>query len=325
MLRVMSEGLWAELRRATMRNQSRMWAIDALGAAVDALIAAIETGKDTLTPEPEVRKAEGFFEAVRQAAWKHIDEKYKGAEFEHLVHRLFECIYKDGRVEHWGGAGEKGADLIVFTRDPLGIEYKIAVQVKLYEGVQDSTKALSQIKQAREHHRVDAGVVVTTAEQVSEAFLAKREALEEELGIDIRVVDRDELVELVMAHLGTAKANIRDDLLELLRKSAVSSELLESTPVTNSIYEELQRRPMSAAQRAGMRVFHQHRGDGAHLIRVELPREAAEGAEDPAAQDVAGCLRRVAPQARGRRIESSSNADSGTTTTRVDLIMELAR
>lgn len=164
--------------RATMRNQSRMWSIDALGAAVDALIEAMETGKDTRTPEPEVQKAEGFFEAVRRAAWQHIESKYKGAEFEHLVHRLFECIYRDGRVEHWGGAGEKGADLIVFTRDPLGIEYKIAVQVKLHEGTEGDTTALDQIEKARKHHRVDAGVVVTTAEQMSEPFLARREALE---------------------------------------------------------------------------------------------------------------------------------------------------
>src|SRR5262249_21249355 len=147
--------------------------------------------------------------------------------FEHLVRRLFERIYKDGRVEHWGGAGEKGADLIVFTRDPLGIEYKIAVQVKLHEGTEHDTKALSQIKLAREYHKVDAGVVVTTAEQMSETFQARREALEEELGIDIRVVDRDEFVELVMAHLGKAKANVRDDVIDLLRRSAVSPELRE--------------------------------------------------------------------------------------------------
>jgi hypothetical protein len=311
--------------RATMRNQSRMWSIDALGAAVDALIDAIETGKDTHTPEPEVQKAEGFFEAVRQAAWKHINEKYKGAEFEHLVRRLFECIYKDGRVEHWGGVGEKGADLIVFTRDPLGIEYKIAVQVKLHEGTEHDTKALSQIKLAREYHKVDAGVVVTTAEQMSEMFQARREALEEELAIDIRVVDRDEFVELVMAHLGKAKANVRDDVIDLLRRSAVSPELRESTPVTDRVYEELQRVPMSEAQRAGMRVFHQNRGGGAHLVRVELPREAAEGTEDQAARDVAAYLQRLAPQARGPRIEASCDAGPGTTASRVDLTLELAR
>lgn len=310
--------------RATMRNQSRMWSIDALGAAVDALINAIDAGKDTHTPEPEVQKAEGFFEAVRQAAWQHIASKYKGAEFEHLVRRLFECIYGDGRVEHWGGKGEKGADLIVFTRDPLGIEYKIAVQVKLHEGVEDDARALSQIKQAREYHKVDAGVVVTTAEEMSEAFQARREALEENLGIDIRVVNRDELVELVMAHLGKAKASVREEIVDLLRQSTVSAEPRESTPLTDRIYEELQRLPMSGVQRAGMAVFHQNRGSGAHLVRVELPNAANESGGDQASRDVAAYLQRVAPEARARRIEVTSIAGTGTTTTRVDLTVELA-
>jgi hypothetical protein len=238
---------------------------------------------------------------------------------------LFECIYKDGRVEHWGGAGEKGADLIVFTRDPLGIEYKIAVQVKLHEGTEDDTKALSQIKQAREYHKVDAGVVVTTAELMSETFQVRREELEEELGIDIRVVDRDEFVELVMAHLGKAKANVRDDIVDLLRRSTVTSEPLEDTPLTGRIYEELQRVPMPEAQHAGMRVFHQNRGGGVHLVRVELPREAAEDTEDQATRDVAAYLQRLVPQARGRRIEASCDAGPGKTMSRVDLTLELAR
>jgi hypothetical protein len=196
--------------------------------------------------------------------------------------------------------------------------------VKLHEGVDGDTRALAQIEQAREHHKVDAGVVVTTAEQMSEAFLARRDVLQEQLGIDIRVVNRDELVELVMAHLGKAKANVHEDIVGLLRQSAMSAELLESTPVTDRVYEELQRLPMSEAQRAGMAVFHQNRGSGVHLIRVELPSEATEGAEDQAPGAVAGYLQRVAPQARIRRVEVSTAAGTETTTTRVDLTMELA-
>lgn len=309
--------------RATMRNMSRMWAIDALGAAVDALIEAIETGKDTRTPELEVRKAEGFFEAVRQAAWQHIESKYKGAEFEHLVRRLFECIYKDGRVEHWGGAGERGADLIVFTQDPLGIEYKIAVQIKLHEGVEYDTTALAQIENAKKHHKIDAGVVVTMAEQMSEAFQLRREVLEEELGIDIRVVSRDEFIELVMAHLGKAKANTREAIVDLLRRSAISPEPLECTPVTDRIYEELQRLPILEAQREQMDVFHQNRGGGVHLVRVELPSKATKGAKDQAAQAVAGYIEQAVPQARDRRVEVTICEGASANKIRVDVTIEL--
>jgi hypothetical protein len=187
--------------RATMRNLSRMWSVDTLGGAIEHLIQAIEGGVDITTPEPDAQKIEGLFEALRDTAWKNIQAKYKGEELERLVLPLFKRIYGDGRVEHWGGAGEKGADLIVFTQDPLGLEYKIAVQVKLHDGVHDDTHALMQIKQAREAHHVDAAVVVTTAVETSKAFEDRRAALEVEIAIDIRVIARDELVELLMTYL----------------------------------------------------------------------------------------------------------------------------
>ncbi len=76
------------------------------------------------------------------------------------------------------------------------------MQVKLHEGVDDDTHALDQIAQARKAHRVDAGVVVTTATETSERSEARRAALEEEIGIDIRVIDRDEFTVLLMEHLG---------------------------------------------------------------------------------------------------------------------------
>ncbi len=126
-----------------------MWSIDALGAAVEKIISAAEGGSDVTTIEPETTKQAGVFEAVREAAWKAIRARYHGAQFEQLVLTLFRGIYAGGRVEHWGGRNEQGADLIVFTQDPLGLEFKIAVQVKLHEGVDDDTHALDQIARAR--------------------------------------------------------------------------------------------------------------------------------------------------------------------------------
>jgi hypothetical protein len=190
--------------RASMRNMSRMWSVDALGAKVDALVAAVERGEDTTRPQPEAERFAGLSTAVAGAAWEKIRERYKGAEFETLVLRVFRHIYAAGRVEHWGGAGEKGADLIVYASDPLGLEFRIAVQVKLHEGEDDDLHSLDQIKLARSAHKVDAGVVLTTATTLSERFSKHHAALEEELGIDIRVLMRDEFLRLLLAHLGAA-------------------------------------------------------------------------------------------------------------------------
>jgi hypothetical protein len=188
--------------RATMRNPGRMWSVDALGDKVDGLLAAIGAGVDATRPQPEAQKVQGVFDSIRSAAWRSIVSRYRGAEFEKLVHELLKRVYVNGKVEHWGGPAEHGADLIVFTRDALGLEYKVAVQVKLHEGTHDDLTALEQIVEARKVHRVDAGVVVTTAEGTSKAFEQRRAELEDTLGIDVRVIARDEFVELVLAHLG---------------------------------------------------------------------------------------------------------------------------
>jgi hypothetical protein len=196
--------------RASMRTMSRMWSVDAMGAKVDDLIRAIESGKDTARAQPETEKFAGFSSAVAAAAWEKVRERYKAAEFEMLVLRVFRHIYdhgRTGRVEHWGGAGEKGADLLVFTQDPLGLEFKIAVQVKLHDGEHDDVHALDQIKWAHSAHSVDAGVVLTTATTLSERFTNHQQALEAELGIDIRVLTRDDFLKLLMAHLGVAGEN----------------------------------------------------------------------------------------------------------------------
>lgn len=188
--------------RASMRNMSRMWSLDDHARSVDKLTAAIATGADTTTPEPEVQKFETFFKRMRSAAWGAIHEKYKGAEFEPFVGRLLEHIFVGGIVEHHGGPGEKGADFIVSTKGTLGLEYKIAVQVKLHDGIHDDPHALDQIRRAHAHHRVHAGLVITTAETTSKGFDDEQASLEAKLGIDVRVITRDELVELVMLHLG---------------------------------------------------------------------------------------------------------------------------
>ena len=188
--------------RASMRNMSRSWALDGHAAAIDGLLVVIQEGADTLQPELAEQKIASVMTAIRDAAWTAIVQRYHGAEFEDLVRRLFVSLYPSGRVEHWGGPGENGADLIVYHQDVLGIEYKIAVQVKLHSGTEWSSHALEQIRTARRVHRVDAGVIVTTATTCSEQFGRDRELLEAELGIDVKLVLQGELVGLLVKHVG---------------------------------------------------------------------------------------------------------------------------
>ena len=187
--------------RASMRSMSRMWSIDVYGDKIEKIIGAIGEGKNTSSPQPEEHKFRQLSAEITEAAWNGIRARYKGAELEKLVMRVLKEIYPN--IEHRGGPAEQGADLIALTKDRLGLEYKVAVQVKLHEGEENDIHSLAQIKRAREAHGIDAGIVLTTATSLSEGYSSRRDELETELGIDIRVIRRNEFVRLLLAHLGT--------------------------------------------------------------------------------------------------------------------------
>lgn len=192
--------------RGTMRTMSRMWGIDHLGEAVGEIIAAIEDGGDVSTGQTAEQRRETFLAAMRaemtDVAWSRLAKAYRGAEFEHLIIPLLESVYGDGTVEHHGGAGEKGADLIVTTVGPLGIRFKTAIQVKMYDGTHYDSHPLDQLRWAREEHCVQAGVVLTTATEVSPEFQEGLIKLGEELKIDIQAWTRNDFVRLLLAYLG---------------------------------------------------------------------------------------------------------------------------
>ncbi|MEQ9498737.1 MAG: restriction endonuclease [Deltaproteobacteria bacterium] len=188
--------------RTTMRARSRMWSIDSLGNAVDDLITAIEAGRDTHQPQGDEDRTFSYVNALRQEAWRILASTYQAAELERLIKVLFERLYPDGHVDHVAGPAERGADLVLYTADPLGLEYRVVIQVKHHVGVHDDVHALDQIKQATEFYGAHAGVVVTTAEDVSEKFAARCEALQSELRINVKIITREELLSLLLQHVG---------------------------------------------------------------------------------------------------------------------------
>lgn len=297
--------------RVSMHRSARISSIDSLGVAIDDLIAAIESGKDTATPEPEAQKADSFLSASREAAIKHLQIKYRGADLEHLARRLFSWIYQGARVERWGGANERGTDLLIFTQDPLGIEYKIAVQIKHHEGIHEDRRTLEQIELAREQHRVDSGIIVTMSEVVNESFEEKRAALEGKLGIELRIITRDEFAELVMRHIEKLQSMLRESLGDLLRAAPQSAGFREHTPVTDRVFQELQHTPDLDGHIAATKVFHQNRGQGQHLVRVELPREMLQAIVDPVSNSIVVHLRRLLGNARCQRVKPGANDATG--------------
>jgi hypothetical protein len=186
--------------RQTMRNMSRMWNIDALGPDVDELAEACSQG--AVAPPPAVDRLPKVLSAVEAATWEALQKQFHGAEFERPCVLLLEALYGDGNVEHTGGSGERGADAIVTDEDPLGVTHRLAVQIKMWSWDADWTRPLEQIRQASgAYEGITGGVILSTSERTSERFEEHRRRLESELRIPIRVVLRQELVRLFVAHL----------------------------------------------------------------------------------------------------------------------------
>lgn len=205
-------GLVPAALRRSLTARSRMWSLDRFGDALEQIIAAISAGEPVQTAQSKDDRFSSFVGAMRAEAYKLIDHGWGGAELEDLVLRVlrrrYQAAHPGARVQHVAGSGERGIDILVTLPDPLDVSLKIGVQVKKHEGVETSLRSLDQIAEAHEHWGIHAGVILTTATEASEAFEERRETLGDELGIDIRVLFRDDLVDLVLERVAAEASDL---------------------------------------------------------------------------------------------------------------------
>ena len=197
----------AALRR-TATARSRMWNVDHLAEEVRGLVKAVEQGDNVSQPEPETEKLASIHKLAATAIEKGLREKFHGSEFEKPVEMLLKQIYGEENVKRRAGPREQGADFVCSSMDGLEIQHYVAVQVKMWEGTAVWQHPLDQIRRAYEAHETDdnyetigAGVVLTMAKDFEEDFKAKKEDLEKELSIPIRLLGSKEVVDLFMKHL----------------------------------------------------------------------------------------------------------------------------
>ena len=82
----------------------RMWNLDPFGADIEAVL----TAKEPRSALPEVDRLHGVRDAMADATYKALVDRYRAAEFEQPLQRLMEAIF-GGQVDHTGGRGEHGA------------------------------------------------------------------------------------------------------------------------------------------------------------------------------------------------------------------------
>lgn len=194
--------------RGTMRSQLRLWNVDHLQEDITHLLEALKQGRAVDVPATEEERLNTVNQRLRATLWAELRRNYRGQEFERPVKRLLEVVY-GGAVEARGGPREHGADLLCQFTDPLGITYRVAVQVKMWEGKAHLDEALKQIREAYESYdNVAAGVILTTADEIDESTEIGRNQLQAELGIPIRVTALEETLDLFLAHLHALTADV---------------------------------------------------------------------------------------------------------------------
>ena len=81
--------------------------------------------------------------------------------------------------------------------------------------------------------------------------------------------------------------------------------------MTDRVFQELQHLPDLDGHMAATKVFHQNRGGGQHLLRIELPREMLQAVVDAVSHGIVVYVRRLIPDARCQRIKSASGEGVG--------------
>lgn len=194
-----SEYVSANLRK-TMTCRGRLWNIDVYKEDIDELISAIKRKKKISEPTTEAKKMLNIYENISKNLDIQLKKNFHGSEFEKPIEKLLEKIYQN--VERLSGPSEYGADFICINTDELGVPYKVAIQVKMWDGKAEWKRPLDQIKEAyNEYENISAGVIITTSERVSKDFEKYRKQLESKLNIPIVIVDKDKLKKVLIKYI----------------------------------------------------------------------------------------------------------------------------
>jgi len=208
-----AEGVDASLRR-TFRSQSRLWNLDKYAGVIGKIVEAYMAGKLLSKPldamarmEEAVKEAvETIREPLEEQLLKNLSKRFGAAEWEEVIAEALGNLYPGGAVTPTGGPNEQGADIVLEIPnwfDPLGGPWKVLVQVKNFEGKM-GPEAIGQLEQAFHAYSKEGSrepvlllAVLTTAKEASKEAREAAMALEQKLGVPVRIVLRKGLKRLL--------------------------------------------------------------------------------------------------------------------------------
>lgn len=193
----------APLRR-TMRCQLPLWNADHLGSDIDRLRESGSVLRAAIGP---VARMTCVIDAADRAAGAELLSQFGAAELEAPIGTMLAHYFHD--VRHVAGPAEHGADFICRDRGPFGFRHVIAVQVKAWQGSAYDTGVFGQLRQAKMRWPdMTGGLVLTTADRATDAFVHTASELAGEIDAEIRVLLLADVVALLRSSWPNTRAHL---------------------------------------------------------------------------------------------------------------------
>ena len=131
-----------------------------------------------------------------------IQHTHPNTDLESLVERVFSRVPGVRSVTRQGGAGDRGADLIVeleFGSIPELVQ-TLVVQVKSYEGTLNDPSAVNDIRRAFDAYDADMGLIVATVKNQDNAVKRELDRLREETRKPVALLTGDNLAAFFLKH-----------------------------------------------------------------------------------------------------------------------------
>lgn len=138
----------------------------------------------------ESEKFQESFEAFRQTLLPHVKEYLKNNISSDIAEKLvFDILLNDAndesKLNYTAGPDEEGADMIVEYDLAGGFSSKIAIQVKMHWDEDNDTTGIEQLENALSKYDVEAGILVSFADQLGPDLENRLKESKEEYMIDI--------------------------------------------------------------------------------------------------------------------------------------------
>lgn len=177
-----NDAMVAPVLSARLKLMGRYWRIyveEEFGGLVEALRQGV--APTPRTPGDNLRYLKDGIKPVLSTVAEQIQHTHPNTDLESLAERVFRRVPGVRSVIRQGGAGDRGADLIVELEFGTVTELvqTLVVQVKSYQGILDDLGAVNDIRRAFDAYDADAGLIVSTATSASHAVQDELDRLRE--------------------------------------------------------------------------------------------------------------------------------------------------